>query len=151
VSIDLPEEIRGYADRFDIRGAEGQVAGECVVTTTKLECTVDDAYVASHPLNMSGSFSFYEDASVNNTVEETRTCDFGNAETSVTVTPKSPGGGPCETDCDFGGYENGWKNGWVSDFEKDEITWQVVVKAPAVGIPAGQDITVTDHLDTDVL
>jgi len=151
VSIDLPAELKGYTDRFDMMDGATK-AGECVVTATAIECAVDDAYVADHPQNMKGSFFFYVDVRLENTEEETKTFDFGDASSTVIVKPKDapgPGTGPCEEDCDYKGTK-GSKGGSITSLENGEITWTVVVAAPPEGIAAGQEISVTDHLDTDV-
>lgn len=147
VSIALPEGLQGYADRFDMLGDDGSKAGECVVTAAAINCTVDDQYVADHPQNMKGSFFFWVDVRLGNDEAVEHDFDFGDVSTTVKVNPTPDN--TCTDKCDWTG-QGGWKGGWISDLEKDEITWQVGVPAPADGIEAGKTIKVTDHLDTDV-
>ncbi|MBK0419912.1 hypothetical protein JD276_12810 [Leucobacter sp. CSA1] len=147
VSIDLPEGLQGYTDRFDMIGADGEVAGECVVSTDRIDCVVDPEYVNSHPRNMSGSFFFFVDVRLGNDETVEHEFVFGSFTTSVTVTP--PTSNPCTENCDFTG-QGGYKSGWVSDLGNDELVWRVGVPAPADGIPAGRTVVVKDHLDTDL-
>ncbi|GAB2547483.1 DUF5979 domain-containing protein [Leucobacter ruminantium] len=144
VTVPLPDELSGHADRFPAIDADGNEAGECVVAANQVVCTIDDAYVESHPVDISGTFRFLANVNVYNTEDVERTYDFGGVQAPpVTVTPNPA---VCTEDCDFKGA-GAWKGGGYNNLE-DEIVWTVQVPAPADGMEAGLDITVTDLLDT---
>lgn len=146
VSIDLPEELRGYADAFPATGADGSKAGECTVTSTKITCEIDDDYIKQNPRGISGSFKFFVEVRIYNTEVEEHTFDIGGV-TSPPVTVK-PNPSVCVEACEYEGTW-GWKHG---DYHAntDTITWTVGVRAQSPqGLEAGKKVTVTDFLDLE--
>ena len=149
-TVELPEELRGHADRFPAIDSDGEVAGECVVSAQQVVCTIDDDYVASHPVEISGTFTFLVNVNIYNTEEVERTFDFGSVTApTVTVTPNPA---VCIEDCDYEGSWQ-WKGGWYDNLT-DQIEWTVAVdesvdgSARGDGMPVGLNVEVTDLLDT---
>jgi hypothetical protein len=138
--VDLPAELRGLTDSFPLRDAAGTVMGNCVVTATQLVCDLDSDYLADHPRNVKGSFSFWVDVTTQVTESTDVTYDFGDVETSVTVVP---GAATCP-DCTFTGMSNS-KSGKY-DRENDTIWWGVGIKAPKEGMAGGQEVQVRERL-----
>lgn len=145
VTVELPEGLRGYEDRFPMLDPDGEPAGECLVLADRITCTVDADYIDGHELEMHGTFTFAVDVRLENTETVDHVFEFGQVEVPVTVTPNPD---RCIDDCEFGGW-GAWKSGSYQNLE-DTITWWVGVPAGPDGIPAGQRITVEDQLDTSV-
>jgi len=145
VTVALPEGLKGHADRFSMLDPDGQRAGECVVTATKITCTVDPAYVEGHELDMHGSFTFAAEVWLENVETVEHVFEFGDVSTSVTVTPNPD---RCVEHCEFGGW-GAWKSGSYQNLS-DTISWWVGVPAGADGIPAGMRIKVEDRIDPAV-
>ncbi|WP_375001236.1 DUF5979 domain-containing protein [Aeromicrobium sp. CTD01-1L150] len=144
LTVDLPEGLYGNAETFPLFGPDEQEAGECVVSRTQITCTIDDDFIEANPYEVAGSFFFEARTEYDNREEVEHTFDIGGFENEVVVRPSRNW---CETDCEFGGTGQGK---WGSyNTQTDEIIWTVRVPAPATGIEAGQEITVTDLLDED--
>lgn len=145
VEVALPPQLQGNADSFPAIGPNGDAIGSCVVTATKVSCTIDDEFVRANPIDISGSFTFAALVKEYNSQTEEHTYDFGGVKAPpVTVTPNPD---VCTRDCDFNGWHNGFKLGDPYDNTTDQIKWTVYVPAPADGMPAGQQVNVKDHLD----
>lgn len=145
VSVPLPDELRGHADRFPAISGDGEVAGECVVSANQVVCTIDDDFVENHPIDISGSFTFLVNVNIYNTEEIERTFDFGDVTSPpVTITPNPA---VCTENCDWTGSGQ-WKGGTYYNLD-DEILWTVQIPAPAEGMATGLKVSVTDELDTD--
>lgn len=145
VTVDLPDELNGYDDRFAMLDPDGEPAGECLVTSSKITCTVDPDYVDGHELEMSGEFTFRAQVWLENLETEEHVFDFGDVETTATVNPNPS---RCFENCEFGGW-GAWKSGSYHNLD-DTITWWVTLPTPADGIPAGRHISVTDPVDPTV-
>ncbi len=144
LSLDLPEELRGYADSFPMVGPNGEQAGNCVVSATGVECTVDDQFVRDNPYGVSGQFWFDVQSQLKNKEAEEHTFNFGGFSETVVVDPNRAW---CTDNCAFTG-ESLAK--WGSyDNATDTIIWTVRVPAGEQGIEAGKVVTVTDVLNTD--
>lgn len=139
-TVDLPDGLSGLSDEFDLLDPDGVVMGHCDVTATQIVCDVDADYIAEHPRNLRGTFTFW--AEVETEVTETRdiTYDFGDAEATVTVTPPvndCPG-------CTFEGKDGGkWGK---YDNATNSIQWGVEIPSPKQGMAAGQEVTVLERL-----
>lgn len=144
LSLPLPEELHGLSDTFPMMGPDDQVAGECVVTETEITCTVDDAFIEANPYEVSGSFFIGVETRLDNREEVEKTFVFGEIEREVVVTPNRNW---CTENCEFSDLWGG-KYGWYNKAD-DTIEWTVQVPAGENGIPAGQEITVTDLLDEE--
>ncbi|GAA1790288.1 DUF5979 domain-containing protein [Agromyces lapidis] len=142
VTMDLPEGLTGHEDRFAMLDPDGEPAGECLVTSSKITCTVDPDYVEGHELEMSGEFTFRAQVWLENLETEEHVFDFGDVEAPATVHPNPS---RCFEDCAFGGW-NGWKSGSYHNLD-DTITWWVILPTGPDGIPAGRHISVVDDLD----
>lgn len=142
--VELPEGLRGLPDAFPLLDAAGGEAGRCVTTETQLVCDIDSAYVAEHPVGLSGAFSFWATVTTEVTETTTVTYDFGDVTASVDVKPD-----PflCTTDCEFRGRED-FKSGEYQN-GSDTIAWDVAVGAGAKGMAAGQEVVVTDVIGPD--
>lgn len=145
VVVDLPDGLRGFADRFPMLDPDGAAAGECVVDAERITCTVDPAYIEGHELEMRGSFTFLADVWLENIETVEHVFDFGTVQTPVTVDPNP---NRCTENCEFGGWD-AWKSGSYQNLE-DTISWWVGVPSGPDGIPAGQRVAVEDVLDTTV-
>ncbi len=145
VVVDLPDGLRGFADRFPMLDPDGVPAGECVVDAEQIACTVDPAYIDGHELEMRGSFTFLADVWLENLETVEHVFDFGTVQTPVTVDPNPD---RCTENCEWGGW-GAWKSGSYQNLE-DTISWWVGVPSGPDGIPAGQRITVEDALDPAV-
>lgn len=146
VIIPLPEDLRGYSDRFTATGPGGVALGECTVSATQVVCAIDEDYIAQNPLQVSGTFTFLVDVNLYNTTEIERTFTFGEFEAPpVTITPNPA---VCQTDCEYAG-SGAWKGGSYNNLT-DEITWTVQIPAPTDGMESGLDVSVTDVLDPEV-
>lgn len=55
LTLDLPEGLQGYSDKFDMIGPDGEVAGTCTVSAAQVVCTVDPAFIDENPEDVSGS------------------------------------------------------------------------------------------------
>ncbi|MFF2275845.1 DUF5979 domain-containing protein [Agromyces sp. NPDC058126] len=145
VSMDLPDGLTGHEDRFAMLDPDGEPAGECLVTTSKITCTVDPDYVDGHELEMSGEFTFRAQVWLENLETEEHVFEFGDVEAPATVHPNPS---RCVENCEFGGW-GAWKSGSYHNLS-DTITWWVTLPTPADGIPAGRHISVTDAIDETV-
>ncbi|WP_162253401.1 DUF5979 domain-containing protein [Microbacterium sp. Root180] len=135
--VPLPEGLQGLSDAFPLLAPDGVTEmGQCTVTETEIVCDLDSAYLAEHPLNISGSFNFWAEVTTVVTEDQEVTYDFGDASTTVVVTP-----GACP-DCVFDGTNNNKRGEY--DPDTDTITWVVGVKAPATGMAGGETVTVVD-------
>ncbi|MFF2271832.1 DUF5979 domain-containing protein [Agromyces sp. NPDC058136] len=142
VTMDLPQGLTGYEDRFPMLDPDGEPAGECVVLASKITCTVDPDYIDGHELEMSGEFTFRVQVWLENLETEEHVFDFGDVEAPATVHPNP---GRCLENCEFGGWD-GWKSGSYHNLD-DTITWWVILPTGPDGIPAGRHVTVTDDFD----
>lgn len=142
VSMELPEGLTGHEDRFAMLDPDGEPAGECLVTSSTISCTVDPDYVDGHELEMSGEFTFRVQVWLENLETVEHVFEFGDVEAPATVHPNP---GRCVEDCEFGGW-GAWKSGSYRNLD-DTITWWVGVPTPEGGIPAGRHVTVTDAID----
>lgn len=142
VTVDLPQGLTGYEDRFSMLDPDGEPAGECVVTASKITCTVDPDYIDGHELEMRGEFTFRVQVWLENLETEEHVFDFGDVEAPATVHPNP---GRCLENCEFAGWD-GWKSGSYHNLD-DTITWWVILPTGPDGIPAGRHITVTDDFD----
>lgn len=143
LSLAFPEELRGYADTFDMVGPNGERAGTCSVTTTGVECTIDDSFIRDHPYGVSGEFWFDVSSQLKNKESEQHSFDFGSHSQTVDV-EANPNW--CTDNCDYTGQGVG-KWGSYNNAD-DTIVWTVQIPAPEQGIPAGRVVTITDVLDT---
>lgn len=145
VVVDLPDGLRGFADRFPMLDPDGVAAGECVVDAEQITCTVDPGYIEGHELGMRGSFTFLADVWLENLETVEHVFDFGTVQTPVTVEPNPD---RCTENCEFGGWD-AWKSGSYQNLE-DTISWWVGVPSGPDGIPADQRVAVEDVLDPTV-
>lgn len=137
--VDLPAELQGRVDAFDLLDPDGVAMGECTVTETQIFCDFDSQYLADNPLNLKGTFYFWVSVQTETTETKEVTYDFGEVSDTVTVTPPD---GPCVGDCEWKGQDS-YK--WGSyDRESDIIQWHVNIASPAGGMKGGQKVTVTD-------
>jgi hypothetical protein len=135
--VPLPAGLQGFPDQFPLLTPDGATEmGQCTVTGTQIFCDLDSAYLAEHPLNISGTFNFWAQVTTEVTEEQEVTYDFGDVSTTVIVTP-----GACP-DCVFEGTENSKRGTY--DRDTDTITWVVGVEAPATGMAGGETVTVVD-------
>ena len=139
-TIDLPAELQGRSDRFPMRAPDGSAMGTCTVTATQLDCAIDDAYVAAHPLNLHGDVTFWVtvETPVDTPTEKTYTIDGKEVTTTVTPAPD----GTCTSNCDFTGRDDA-KTG-TYDSENGIIDWTVSIASGKDGMEGGQTVTVTD-------
>lgn len=137
--VDLPAELSGLTDSFDLRDPSGEVMGHCVVTKTQVVCDIDSDYIADHPRNLKGSFGFWVDVKTEVTESTDVTYDFGEVDASITVTPPP---GPCP-DCSGG---MAYSKTGTYDRENDTIRWGVGIKAPRGGMAGGQEVSVVERL-----
>jgi len=142
--VDLPPELQGRSDGFPLLAPDGSAMGRCTVSSTQLDCAVDSAYVAAHPNDLHGSFSFW--VTVETTIDSATptTYQVGGIAVTTTVEPAQPGTGPgtCTVDCAFTGRTSGK---WGSyDAAAGVVEWTVAIGSGADGMRAGQRITVTD-------
>lgn len=142
VTVDLPDGLSGHEDRFAMIDPDGEAAGECVVSSSNITCTVDPDYIDGHELDMQGEFTFRVNVWLENLETEERVFEFGDISDTVTVGPNPS---RCFENCEFGGW-GAWKSGSYRNLE-DTISWWVGVPGGADGIPAGRDIVVEDQLD----
>ena len=145
VTVQMPEGLVGYSDRFDMVGPGGVTAGECVVSATAITCTVDEAFINSNPKNVKGEFWFDVRTDLKNDETTDHIFDFGGNEVPVTVEPDTS---RCDGPCEFTGYKLRKYGSYNS--ADDTITWTVRVPAPETGITAGKNITISDNLDTEI-
>ncbi|MFF2496532.1 DUF5979 domain-containing protein [Agromyces sp. NPDC058064] len=145
VTMDLPRGLTGHEDRFPMLDPDGEPAGECLVTPSKITCTVDPDYIDGHELEMSGEFTFRVQVWLENLETEEHVFEFGDVEAPATVHPNPS---RCVENCEFGGW-GAWKSGSYRNLD-DTITWWVTLPTPADGIPAGRHISVTDTIDPAV-
>lgn len=138
LTLSLPDELVGVSMDFPLLDSEGTAAGECTVSAGEMYCDIDADYVATHPLNVHGTFSLWVTVTTEVTEETQTTYDFDDQTASITVVPPAR----CETDCGFTGRDNA-KVG-VYDRANDRVIWTVNVKAPVGGMAGGETVTVTD-------
>lgn len=139
--VDLPGGLRGLQDAFPLLDAGGALMGSCVTTADQLVCDLDSEYVKSHPVGLSGGFSFWATVTTEVTEQTTVEYDFGDASATVEVTPAALA---CTDDCDFVGRSN-FKSGEYQN-GTDTIFWDVAVGAGATGMTGGQEVVVHDIL-----
>ncbi|WP_082803002.1 DUF5979 domain-containing protein [Microbacterium sp. CH1] len=139
--IDLPEDLQGKPDTFPLRDGAGALMGTCVTTKTQLVCDFDAEYLESHPIGLTGGFSFGATVTTEVTKQTTVTYDFGDVTATTDVTP---GAEACTENCTFPGRPN-YKTGEY-DNETDTILWKVVVAAGPQGMKGGEKVVVTDAL-----
>lgn len=137
--VDLPEGLRGLPDTFPLLDADGTVMGSCETTAAQLICDLDSAYVNSHPVGLSGGFSFWATVTTEVTEQTTVEYDFGDASATVDVKPNPFS---CTDSCSFTGRSN-FKSGEYQN-GTDTIFWDVAVGAGATGMTAGQSVVVKD-------
>jgi uncharacterized surface anchored protein len=137
--VDLPAELSGLTDSFDLRDPSGEVMGHCVVTKTQVVCDLDSDYIAEHPRNLKGSFGFWVDVKTEVTESTDVTYDFGDVDASITVTPPA---GTCPN-CSGG---MAYSKTGTYDRENDTIRWGVGIKAPRGGMAGGQEVSVVERL-----
>lgn len=137
--VDLPAELQGRVDSFDLKDPDGVSMGKCTVTNTQIFCDFDSQYLQENPLNLKGTFYFWVSVQTETTETKEVTYDFGNVSDTVTVTPPD---GPCVGDCEWKGQDSyKWGN---YDRENNVIQWHVNIKSPAGGMKGGEKVTVTD-------
>lgn len=141
--LDLPDEIRGYADSFTMVGPNGEAAGTCTVTAAQVVCEVDEAFIQANPYSVSGEFWFDVSTQLKNKEDTTHTFDFGEFSQTVEV-EANPNW--CTDNCEYTGQTHS-KWGTYNNAD-DTIIWTVRLPAPQDGIEPGKQITVTDQLDT---
>lgn len=142
LTIDLPEGLFGHSETFPVFGPESREIGECVVTATRVTCSIDDEFITENPFGVSGDFYFEVQTRLDNREAVERTFDIGGFENEVVV---SPSRNWCVDDCEFGGYGQGkWGSYNTAD---DTIVWTVRLPAGPDGIAAGQEVGITDLLD----
>ena len=138
--IDLPQGLQGLQDAFPLLSPNGEAAGHCTVTTTRLQCDVDAGYAATHPRNLHGTVRFWVDIRTEVTSDTVIDYVFDRLTATVTVTPPT---GRCEQDCAFEGRRSGkWG---AEDRGNGLIHWTVAVAAPRGGMAGGERIVVTDR------
>lgn len=142
--VDLPQGLRGLQDAFPLLDAAGETVGDCLTTETQLICDFDNAYLASHPVDLSGTFSFWATVTTEVTEQTTVDYDFGTVTATVDVTPAAS---PCTQACTFGGRPN--SKGGEYDNATDTIVWEVAVGAGPGGMTGGQTVVVEDLLGAD--
>ncbi|MFS2076176.1 collagen binding domain-containing protein [Curtobacterium sp. CT11-133] len=142
--VDLPPELQGRSDGFPLLAPDGSAMGRCTVSSTQLDCAVDSAYVAAHPNDLHGSFSFWVTVETTTESATPTTYQVGGTAVTTTVEPAQPGTGPgtCTVDCTFTGRTSGK---WGSyDAAAGVVEWTVAIGSGADGMRDGQRITVTD-------
>jgi len=142
--VDLPTELQGRSDGFPLLAPDGSAMGRCTVSSTELDCAVDSAYVAAHPDDLHGSFSFWVTVETTTESATSTTYQVGGTAVTTTVEPAQPGTGPgtCTVDCAFTGRTSGkWGN---YDAAAGVVEWTVAIGSDADGMRDGQRITVTD-------
>lgn len=58
-SIALPEALQGRSEEFPLLTPSEVAMGRCTVTSALLDCTLDASYLATHPRDLRGSFTFW--------------------------------------------------------------------------------------------
>lgn len=140
LTVALPEALQGLSDAFALLDPAGVAMGQCVVTDTAIECEFDSAYLAAHPQNLRGRFTFWVTVTTEVTDTTTVTYNIGGVTTSTTVSP--PGAG-CP-DCTFDGQSTAK---WGTYFrDSDTVDWGILVAAPVEGMAGGQTVTITERL-----
>lgn len=142
--VDLPDDLQGLEDAFPLLDADGATVGDCITTQTQLTCDFDSAYLSSHPVGLSGSFSFWATVTTEVTQQTTVDYDFGTVTATVDVTPAAS---PCTENCTFQGRPN--SKGGEYDNATDTIVWEVAVGAGPDGMTGGQTVVVEDLLGAD--
>ena len=145
-SIDLPRELQGRNDKFALTAPDSTPMGTCTVTTLVMDCSMDSAYIDSHPNDLHGDFAFWVTVETQaSTSTETR-YDIAGHTLTTTVTPAQDGG-TCTVDCAFTGRDN-YKIGSYNP-ATGIIDWTVTIGAGPDGMPGGLTVTVTDTPDTN--
>ncbi|MFD8769414.1 DUF5979 domain-containing protein [Microbacterium oxydans] len=142
--VDLPNGLQGLEDAFPLLDANGATVGDCVTTQTQLTCDFDSAYLSTHPIGLSGSFSFWATVTTEVTQQTSVDYDFGTVRATVDVTPPAS---PCSQNCSFPGRPN--SKGGEYDNATDTIVWEVAVGAGPGGMTGGQTVVVEDLLGAD--
>lgn len=132
--IDLPAELTGLTDSFPLLTPDGVAMGTCDVTTEQVVCDFDADYLAAHPRNLAGTFSFFVTVETQVTQETETTYDFGDAEATVTVA--------------LGTVFTGLGNDKFGTYlpASDEIQWDVTIEAPETGMVGDQRVEVLETL-----
>lgn len=140
-TIDLPPELQGLADAFSLLDDGGEAMGSCVVTATQIVCDFDDAYLLSHPRNLSGSFDFWANIRTKVTEDTETTYTIGGQDVTVIVTPSTD---VCVGDCIFTG--RGSDKSGTYDRATDTIMWVVRIASGPDGAAGGESMVVEDNL-----
>lgn len=143
--IDLPEALQGRSDGFPLLAPDGSAMGRCTVSATQLDCAIASDYIAAHPNDLHGSFSFWVTVQTQTDAATSTTYEVGGQAVTISVEPASstPGTGVCTVGCDFTGRTSGkWGN---YDAANGVIEWTVVVGSGTDGMTGGQRVSVTDR------
>ena len=146
--MDLPPELVGNAETIPMAGIDQKVIGECVVTATEVVCTVDPAFTKDNPFGIEGGLNLFVTANFAEGTTGDQKVNLNGDDITVTIAEERP---PyvCTENCDFGGNGFG-KRGWY-DNSTDTITWEVSLPAPKTGIEPGQQVTISDLADPEIL
>lgn len=102
-TINLPPELQGRASSFSLLDSSNTSTGSCTVTSTQLVCVLDEVYLASHPLNVGGSFYVFVTVGVGNDSTEARSWYISGQTVLATVDPAP---GKCADECAFSGQDS---------------------------------------------
>ena len=139
-SLALPAELQGVASSFPMVASDGSGAmGTCTVDGTSLTCTIDQAYVESHPLALNGEFDFWVTVTTQVVAPTETHYNVGGQDVSIIVNPTTV---VCEDNCEWSGRPNS-KTGQYKD---GHFVWAVSVAAGPNGMTAGQTVTIQDTL-----
>lgn len=144
VSLEMPEGLSASNDRFALAGPDGESAGECLVQNNTITCTADEDFIENNPHDVSGSFYINVRSTFTNTETIEHTYDFGDFQNEVTIGRNVNW---CDDNCEYGSQGQG-KYGWYDNIN-DQIIWTINVPAGKQGMGIGQDVSVTDLMDTD--
>jgi len=132
--IDLPEELTGLTDSFPLLTPAGVAMGTCTVTVEQVVCDFDADYLAAHPRNVAGEFTFFVTVETQVIQETETTYDIGDVEATVTVAPGTV----------FTGLGNDKFGTYLP--ASDEVQWDVTIEAPATGMVGDQVVEVLETL-----
>ncbi|UOQ58782.1 DUF5979 domain-containing protein [Leucobacter allii] len=140
-AVELPAELQGLSDDFPLLDPQGAPMGQCTVTATQIVCDFDDAYLAAHPRNLSGTFNFWANIRTQVTEDTITTYVIDGREVTVVVTPPQ---GTCTPVCEFEGRPSNKTGDY--DRETDTILWTVRVESGKDGAVGGESMSVDDEL-----